>query len=83
MTRTGALIFSSFPLAAVLAVPNGGAPALQAQQLASQAVVTPDDPIWAGAQEPQDPPAQAGGDQAPGEAVAAAAAATSRAPTTR
>ena len=73
MTRTGALILSSLPLAAVLAVPTGVAPALQAQQVASQAVVTPGEPIWAGAQEPQDPPAPADGDQAPGRGRGGAA----------
>jgi hypothetical protein len=64
MTQARVLVLSFLPLVAVLAVP-----AIQAQQPVSQAVVTPADPIWAGAQEPQDPPdppAPAEGAQAPG-----------------
>ncbi len=70
MTRTGALVSSSLPLAvaACLAVIPGVSPIVWAQRPASQGVVTPGDPIWAGTQEPQepqDPPARTDGDPAP------------------
>jgi len=54
MTQRVALVSSSIPLIAVLALGGDVAPLVRAQQ-ASRAVVTPDDPIWAGSQEPQEP----------------------------
>jgi hypothetical protein len=55
MTRV--LVASFLPLMTALAMGAGVAPAVRAQRPASHAVVTPADPIWAAAQEPQDPPA--------------------------
>jgi len=69
MTRAAAVIVSTLPLAAVLVTTSGLGPALLAQSVRpSQAVVTRDDPIWAGAQdsqEPQEPPTPPNGDQEP------------------
>ncbi len=50
MTPRGAFLGSFLALVSTLALVSG--PAVLAQR-ASQGVVTPDDPFWAGAQEPQ------------------------------
>ena len=63
MTRKGVFVSSFLPLAAVLTMAAGVSPTLLAQRPVSQAVVTPGDPIWAGAQAPQDPSPPS--DQAP------------------
>jgi hypothetical protein len=61
MTPRGAFLCSLLALVSTLALVSG--PAVLAQR-ASQGVVTPDDPIWAGAQEPQEPQNPPAGDDA-------------------
>jgi hypothetical protein len=73
MTHKVAVVSISIPLFAVVALAGDVAPVARAQRPASQAVVTPDDPLWAAAQEPdpqepdnpQEPEADGGTPAAP------------------
>src|SRR5687768_14224639 len=51
-------ICAAFGFAVGFVLVAGAGPVLLAQRPASQGVVTPDDPIWGGAQEPQEPQPQ-------------------------
>ncbi len=64
MSPTRAFVSSSLVLATVLVFLVATPPALDAQR-PSQGVVTPDHPIWADAQPPQDPPEPQNDDQTP------------------
>jgi hypothetical protein len=61
MTPRGAFLCSLLAFVSTVVLVSG--PSVLAQR-ASQGVVTPDDPIWAGAQEPQEPQNPPGGDDA-------------------